>query len=199
MKNLIKYTLCKGFMKGLFLIITILFSPVFVQNMSGQELITDSIRPQPHRGGKLHRWSGPAFFRSEHSIGLMPSLQGGNLWFGGLALSKGGFVAGEGAGSSNGFNLGIDYNPDRNIWAPKLNAWVHVYALVFGANAGLSTFYYRKGVMSNFVIRPEFGIGYMKVFLNYGYNLFLKSEFNDIGRHSVTLSCYLTIFPPDKK
>lgn len=178
------------------LIIIVIFSVVVVQNGISQVLNTDSIAPVPERNGKLHRWEGYPFFQTENSIGLMPSVQGGSLLFGGLALAKAGFVSGEGAGSSNGFNLGLDYNPDYNFWAPRLNAWLHGYALIFGANVGLSSVFYRMGNSSNLVIRPEFGIGYMKVFLNYGYNLFLKNEFNVIGRHCVTLCCYLTIYPP---
>lgn len=147
----------------------------------------------------LHRWSGMRFYHTENSFGIVPSVQGFKELYVGLGISKARFVVGEGGGSGFGTTLGVDYNPIDNVVAPKINLWATGFAFFFGGNVGISGYYYIKGSESNFVLRPEIGIGYLKVFINYGYNLFLRSNFNDVGKHTFTLSYYRTFLPFKEK
>lgn len=147
----------------------------------------------------LYRWSGPRFAKSESSIGIMPSIQGVDNLFLGLGLSKARFGLGEGGGNGFGTTIGIDYNPIDRIIAPKINLWATGFAFFFGGNVGISGLYYIKDQESNFVLRPEIGIGYLKVFVNYGYNLFLRNDFEGISKHTITLSYYHTFLPFKKK
>lgn len=148
---------------------------------------------------KLHRWAGPKFAMMEKSIGIVPSIQGFNQLYVGLGLSRAHFTLGEGGGTGNGVTLGVDYNPFDQIWAPKINLWTTGFAFFFGGNIGISAFYYLKKDQSNFVLRPEIGIGYLKVFFNYGYNFFLREDFTDVSKHTWTLSYYHTLLPFKKK
>lgn len=147
----------------------------------------------------LYRWSGPRFYQTESSIGIVPSIQGVNELYLGIGVSKARFVMGEGGGSGLGATLGFDYNPIDNIMAPKLNVWATGFAFFFGGNVGVSGFYYVKNKATNFVLRPEIGLGYLKVFLNYGYNFFLRDDFEGVSRHTLTLSYYHTFLPFRKK
>jgi len=143
----------------------------------------------------LHRWSGPSFFQTENSFGLVPSIQGVNELYVGLGISKAHFTIGEGGGGGRGTTIGLDVNPFDKIIAPKVSLWATGFAFFFGGNVGISGFYYIKGTKTNFVLRPEIGIGYLKVFLNYGYNFFLRDDFLDVSKHTLTLSYYHTILP----
>lgn len=143
----------------------------------------------------LHRWEGPRFAQTERSIGIVPSLQGVNELYLGLGISKARFLLGEGGGTGFGATIGVDFNPIDQVWAPKINLWATGFAFFFGGNIGVSGFYYVQEKEANFVLRPEVGIGYLKVFLNYGYNLFLKTDLEGVSRHTLTLSYYHTLLP----
>ena len=144
---------------------------------------------------RLHRWCGPRFARSENSMGIVPSIQGVHQLYLGLGISKAQFHSGEGGGNGFGTTLGVDYNPIDNIIAPKLTLWANGFAFFLGGNIGVSGFYYMKDQASNFVVRPEIGIGYLKLFFNYGYNLFLNNDFGEVSQHTLTLSYYYTFLP----
>jgi hypothetical protein len=147
----------------------------------------------------LYRWSGSKFAKKEKSIGIVPSIQGVNELYLGLGISKAQFIIGEGGGTGFGATLGVDYNPIDKIIAPKMNLWATGFAFFFGGNIGLSGFYYIKEQESNFVLKPEIGIGYLKIFINYGYNIFLRDDFEGVSKHTFTLSYYHTFLPFKKK
>lgn len=144
---------------------------------------------------KLHREGGYQFCRTEKSIGIVPEIQGTKHLFFGLGLSRANFTHGEGGGNGFGTTLAIECNPINKVIAPKLNVWATGYVLIFGGNIGLNCIYYIQNGQRNFVLRPEIGLGLIKVYLNYGYNLFLKDNSAGINKHTLTLSYYHTFYP----
>jgi len=147
----------------------------------------------------INRLEGSRFCQSEKSIGLVPEIQGINNYFFGLGLSRANFLYGEGGGNGYGTTLAIEYNPFDKIIAPKLNVWATGYIFFLGGNIGLSGIYYISNDKSDFILRPEIGLGFIKVFLNYGYNLFLDKNISGLNKHTLTLSYYHTIYPGKKK
>lgn len=160
---------------------------------------TDSLRQRPlgynfdQRG--LHRWSGERFSRSENSFGIMPSIQGFRNLYIGIGLSKGWFTSGEGVATGTGITLGVDYNPFAGVVAPKVSIWANGVVFIFMGSVGLTGSYYFQNEQRNFVLRPEIGIGCLKLFLHYGYGFFIRDDFERVNKHSVTLSYYHTIIP----
>jgi hypothetical protein len=144
----------------------------------------------------LHRWEGSRFNQQENSIGLVPSIQGFQELYLGLALAKGWFRAGEGGGNAVISSLGVAYNPVQQVWAPNIRLCAHAWAFFLGINAGIQGIYYTNGTNQQFVLKPEIGIGLLKGFLNYGYHIPTKNDFVGIPRHSLTFSFYFTILPP---
>ena len=143
----------------------------------------------------LHRLQGGPFSLSERSIGLVPEIQGTKNLFLGLGLSRANFYYGEGGGNGFGTTLSVEYNPFCKIIAPKLNVWANGHIFFLGGNIGLNGIYYITQDKSNFVLRPEIGLGFIKVFLNYGYQLFLDNNIAGLNKHTLTLSYYHTIYP----
>ena len=150
--------------------------------------------------------SGYGFMETERSFGLVHSIQAVGNWafefdnmFLGLGLSRANFVNGEGGGMGYGTTLALEYNPFQKIVAPKVNIWITGNIFFLGGNLGLSGVYYLKDDKTNFVLRPEIGIGLIKVFLNYGYNFFLDTRISSIEKHTLTLSYYHTIYPWKEK
>ncbi len=138
---------------------------------------------------------GPPFAQSERSIGIVPEIQAGKNFFVGLGVSRGNFFCGEGGGGGFGITSAVEYNPFAKIVAPKLNVWMNGYFFLAGGNIGLNGIYYVSGDKTNFVIRPEIGLGLLKVFLNYGYNIHLADDFPGINKHTFTLTYYHTFYP----
>ena len=148
---------------------------------------------------RLHREEGSPFEQTEKSIGLVPEIQGINNFFFGLGLSRGNFWNGRWGGNGQGATMSLDYNPFDKIIAPKLNIWATRYSIFLNGNIGLSGIYYIFKDKCNFVLRPEIGLGFRKVFLNYGYNLFLDDNIFGLNKHTLTLSYYHTIYPWKRK
>jgi len=159
---------------------------------------TDSTGINPEIGSRskrLYREGGSPFDRSEKSIGLVPEIQGTNNFFFGLGLSRANFMNGRWGGGGLGTTASVEYNPFDKIIAPKLNVWATRYSIFLNGTIGLNGIYYITGGKGNFVLRPEIGIGYIKVFLNYGYNLFIDRNNSGVNKHTLTLSFYHTIYP----
>lgn len=154
-----------------------------------------SQQKKPRGFKKLHREGGYQFCRTEKSIGIIPEIQGTKHLFFGLGLSRANFTHGEGGGNGYGTTLAIECNPINKVIAPKLNVWATGYVLIFGGNIGLNGIYYIQNGQRNFVLRPEIGLGLIKVYLNYGYNLFLKDNSAGLNKHTLTLSYYHTFYP----
>lgn len=122
-----------------------------------------------------------------------------NLYFFGLGIGYGHFINGEGGGNNRGLSFAFDYYPRQNLYAPNINLWLHGYAYFFGGNVGVKTIYFFQKSKSCFGIQSQIGIGYKKLFLNYGYTFFTNDNFPKLNHHSITLSCYLTLFPGKKE
>lgn len=148
---------------------------------------------------RLHREGGSIFYQTEKSIGLVPEIQAINNLFFGLGLSRANFIYGEGGGKGYGITAAAEYNPFDKVIGPKLNVWATGYFLFLGGNIGLNGIYYISNDKKNFVLRPEIGLGLVKVFLNYGYNVFLDERISGLNKHTLTLSYYHTIFPRKKE
>jgi len=144
---------------------------------------------------RLHREGGSRFCQTEKSLGLVPEIQGIKNFYFGLGLSRANFTYGEWGGNGYGTTVSLEYNPFDKIIAPKLNLWATGYVLFLGGNIGLNGIYYIYNDKSNFVLRPEIGLGFIKVYLNYGYNLFLDDKISGLNKHTLTLSYYHTIYP----
>lgn len=152
-----------------------------------------------HKKRRLHREMSGPFEQTEKSIGLVPEIQGTGNFCLGLGLSRANFRNGRFGGNGRGANVSLEYNPFFKIIAPKLHLWATRYSIFLNTNIGLSGIYYLSNDKSNFVLRPEIGIGHLKVFLNYGYNLFLDDHIVGLNKHTFTLSYYHTIYPWKKK
>lgn len=148
---------------------------------------------------RLHREGGSRFCQTEKSIGIVPEIQGINNLYFGLGLSRANFTHGEGGGNGYGTTISLEYNPLNKIIAPKLSVWATGYIFFLGGNIGLNGIYYISNDKTNFVLRPEIGLGFMKVYLNYGYNLFLDDNISGLNKHTLTLSYYHTIYPWRRK
>ena len=148
-----------------------------------------------YKAKRLYRETDDLFERRERSIGLVPEIQGTNNFFFGLGLSRANFWDGRWGGSAQGATVALECNPFDKIIAPKLSIWTTAYSIFLNGNIGLNAIYYISKDKSNFVIRPEIGIGFKKVFLNYGYNLLLDDEISGLNRHTFTLWYYHTIYP----
>ena len=164
-----------------------------ISSASYGQLTGDSTKV--HEEKRLHREGGSRFCQTEKSIGLVPEIQGMNKLFFGLGLSRANFTHGEGGGNGYGTTLSLAYNPFDKIIAPKLSIWATGYIFFLGGNIGLNGIYYLFNDKSNFVLRPEIGLGFIKVYLNYGYNLFLDDNSSGLNKHTLTLSYYHTIYP----
>jgi len=168
-----------------------------ISSASYGQLTGDSTKVYDEK--RLHREGGGPFEQTEKSIGLVPEIQGINNFFFGLGLSRANFWNGKWGGGGQGATASLEYNPFDKIVAPKLSIWATRYSIFLNGNIGLSGIYYISNDKSNFVLRPEIGLGFIKVFLNYGYNLFLDENISGLNKHTLTLSYYHTIYPWKKK
>ncbi|MCH2224671.1 MAG: hypothetical protein MK066_07875 [Crocinitomicaceae bacterium] len=125
----------------------------------------------------------------ERSFGIIPSVQVLNELYFGLDLGYGSLVTRCGIG---GFfsSLGVDYNPIDRIWAPNIT----FQGNSFGLNFGINGTYYIQQNQGNFVLRPEIGFGLLQVlFINYGRNFFVRDDFSNVSKHTLTFSVYLPV------
>jgi hypothetical protein len=170
---------------------------LLISSASSGQLTGDTTKVYKEK--RLPREGGSRFCQTEKSIGLVPEIQGINNFFFGLGLSRANFTHGEGGGNGYGTTVSLEFNPFDKVIAPKLNVWATGYIFFLGGNIGLNGIYYISNDKSNFVLRPEIGLGFIKVFLNYGYNLFLDENISGLNKHTLTLSYYHTIYPWKKK
>jgi hypothetical protein len=166
---------------------------ILISSATYGQLIGDTTNVYKEK--RLHREGGSRFCQTEKSIGLVPEIQGFNNFFFGLGLSRANFTQGEGGGNGYGTTVALEFNPFDKVIAPKLNVWATGYIFFLGCNIGLNGIYYISDDMRNFVLRPEIGLGFIKVYLNYGYNLFLDDNISNLNKHTFTLSYYHTIYP----
>ena len=91
--------------------------------------------------------------------------------------------------SSTSMNYGIEFSKlEEWIIAPKIQARMSWYWF----NGSLSLLYYTNWEQYALKVRPELGIGFYNVDINYGYNIGLaKNELNQINTHTLSMRYYL--------
>jgi hypothetical protein len=148
-----------------------------------------------HESKRFHRMEGNWMYRTENSFGLVPTLTVGRHTFLGLSIAKGSFTAGEYGGIGKAIMVGTEYSPEQNIVNYHATGFLHAFTVVGGINLQLSAINYRKGTEGAFSIRPQIGLGLLKGYINYGYNLFTYQEISNLARHNITFSFYITTLP----
>ena len=143
----------------------------------------------------LHRMTGNWMHRTENSFGLVPTLTVGRHTFLGASVAKGWFTAGEYGGNGAAALVGTEYNPNQKIFNLHATGFIHVYSVIGGLNFQLSAIRYHQNQLRAFAIRPQVGLGLLKGYINYGYNLFTYQEIPHLAKHSITFSFYITAFP----
>ena len=128
------------------------------------------------------------------AIGLQASGHWVNSPFLSLSATYHSMELGEGGGRVIGGSLGVEAYLDEEIFAPKADLWIHGFAFFLGGNLRLSGVLLNNDDQTNFILRPEIGLGLIRFYVYYGYNLFLNDSFSQIGRHTLTMSFLLDVF-----
>ncbi|MEO0403700.1 MAG: hypothetical protein AAF193_02405 [Bacteroidota bacterium] len=128
-----------------------------------------------------------------NAIGLQASGHWVNSPFLGITATYHSLDLGEGGGRVFGGGLGVEGYVDDKILAPKAELWLHGFAFFLGGNLRLTAVYLNKDNDTNFILRPEVGLGLYRFYIYYGYNLFLEAPFQGIGRNTLTMSFLLDV------
>ncbi len=138
---------------------------------------------------------GKWWFESK-SLQLSPEIHGFKYLTVGLSLVEMKTETGEGGGNAKAYQVGFEYLPTKNIFAPKAAAWKGGYIFGLGGKIGINGLYYFKKNASSFAIRPMIGFGFAYFHFNYGYTFFVNKKFNELlSPHSFSLSWHHTILP----
>ena len=158
------------------------------------QIHSDSIF-QLSQPGRLHRMQGQWMHQTENSFGVAPTLTLGRQTFLGLSIAKGKFTAGEYGGNGKAIMAGAEYSPLSRIIHYHFSGLLHAYSVIGGLNTQLSMSHYRERGNGCYAIRPQIGVGLLKFFVNYGYNIFLDTPLPNLTKHTVSLSFYITAYP----
>lgn len=131
----------------------------------------------------------------ERALQLWTGAQVGQTVYPQLGFAYVSLVAGEYGGSSGGLVTNLEYSPDQKTWGVRTGLFANVTVLIAGVNIGLSSVRYQREQQAAWGMRPELGLGFHRVWLNYGYNFMFGNRFDGINRGMVTLSAYLPIVP----
>ena len=163
----------------------ILFSICFSQAQKDSTLIQNPDDLPPHF--YLNQYKGG------YEYEIIPELKGfDNLSFG-LSLAHTYFSRGRGLIDRKSIQVGVEYIPNGNIFAPKIKYWRSSFPLLIEGNIGASALYYLKKNNSSFALRPEIGLGFYFIQFNYGYTFFFKNDFENLSPHSFSLVYYYPI------
>ncbi len=115
----------------------------------------------------------------------------------GLNLVEMKTISGEGNQDAKAYQLGLEYIPSNNIFAPKVAFWKGGYVYGLGGKIGINSLYYFKKDASSFAIRPMVGFGIAYFHFNYGYTFFANKKFEELSHHNFSLSWHHWILPKD--
>lgn len=168
----------------------ILFSICFLQAQKDSTILQNPNDLPPH------------FYLNQSKKGygfeIIPEIKGFKDLSFGLSLARTHFSGGGGFIDRKSIQLGLEYTPDGNIFAPKIKYWRSIFRII-EANAGVSALYYLKKNNSSFALRPEIGLGFFLIQFNYGYTFFFKNDFENLSPHSFSLVYYHQIISKKNK
>lgn len=145
--------------------------------------------------GWLHRWQGPRFAQTERTIGLMSEISVGKSPGIGLGVSKGYFWLGEGGGGGQGFTASYHLDPVTKSHGPAVGAWLNAMGFFFGCATSIQYRWIHQDGQTYRLIKPELGVGYVKLMLTYAWHRFQNGVPEGWGRGSVQLRFYHSIIP----
>ncbi len=129
----------------------------------------------------------------EKSIGVVPQIDFVNGTMG-LGICRGKFIRGtQRSIAGTGYFVGLAYDTEHRITYADFGAWAGLFKKKIGGQVGIRGLYYLNEAVQSFAIRPELGIGFVKMQLSYGYNIFLEKADYSLATHTVTLSAYFAI------
>jgi len=153
----------------------------------------DTLNPEENTFFHLER--GTWMYYTETSLGIVPTLSFGHQPSLGTDFSIGHFVSSEGGASAYVAGLGYEYLVNEDVHNIKSRFFTHHFALIIGANLGLSANYYLHNTESAFALKPEIGIGFFKLYFNYGRNIFIGNSMKNVPKNTFSVSCFLRIHP----
>lgn len=133
------------------------------------------------------------WLRTEKSVAVVPEIDFVNGGMG-ISLARGKFIRGtQNAMAGTGYYVGYSYDTDHQINIVGFGAWAGFFRRKFGGQVALKGVYYigKEQVLG---IRPEAGIGFPKMQLNYGYTLYTERTEMVMPTHSVTLYMYFAFY-----
>jgi hypothetical protein len=133
------------------------------------------------------------WLRTEKSVAVVPEIDFVNGGMG-ISLARGKFIRGtQNAMAGTGYYVGYSYDTDHQINIASFGAWAGYFRRKFGGQVALKGVYYigKEQVLG---IRPEAGIGFPKMQLNYGYTLYTEKTEMQLPEHSLTLYVYFAFF-----
>lgn len=134
------------------------------------------------------------WLRTEKSVGVVPEIDFVNGGMG-ISLARGKFIRGtQNAMAGTGYYVGYSYDTDHQISVAGFGAWAGFFRRKFGGQLAIKGVYYVNRETQVFGIRPEAGIGFPKMQLNYGYTIFTEKTEMVMPTHSVTLYVYFAFF-----
>jgi hypothetical protein len=157
-------------------------------NLHGQR-IREILFGSPEDKDQPLRW-----LRTEKSVGVVPEIDFVNGGMG-INLARGKFIRGsQNAMAGTGYYVGYSYDTDHRISIAGFGAWAGFFRRKFGGQVAIKGVYYANRETQVFGIRPEAGIGFPKMQLNYGYTFFTEKTEMVMPTHSLTLYVYFAFF-----
>lgn len=157
--------------------------------------MASALGAKAQKSSYFHRFEGPVFGQTERSLGLMSELSFARSPGLALGVSKGLFGLGEGGGTGQGFSAMYHYEPVTSSHGPSVDAWFNTFAFFFGFSASVQYRWIYQDDEIYRLIKPEIGLGYVKVMVSYGWNRFQNGTPEGWGSGSVQLRYYHTIVP----
>jgi len=173
---------------------TIFFQCYFLLTISSLYAQQDSIDLVSYSQAKsfIYKNSSKGGFQLE----IIPELKGFDNFNGALSIARTHYSRGRGLIDRKSIQIGLEYIPTNNIFAPKIKYWHSYFPLLIEGNIGASALYYFSKKNSSIAFRPEIGLGFYFIQFNYGYTFFLEKNFENLSPHSFSLT---GIFPIELK
>lgn len=134
------------------------------------------------------------WLRTERSVGIVPEIDFVNGGMG-INVCRGKFIRGtQNAMAGTGYYVGYSYDTDHQISVAGFGAWAGLFRRKFGGQLALKGVYYVNRNTQVLGVRPEAGIGFPKMQLNYGYTLYTEQTELQLPSHTLTLYVYFALY-----
>jgi|GEM_PF-1665054 hypothetical protein len=134
------------------------------------------------------------WLRTEKSVGVVPEIDFVNGGMG-INICRGKFIRGTHNGmAGTGYYAGYSYDTDHQISIVGFGMYAGYFRRKFGGQVALKGVYYIEKRTQVFGIRPEAGVGFPKMQLNYGYNFFTEKTEVNMPTHCLTLYVYFGLY-----